>query len=190
MTITSTDPRRERSREAVLEAAVCLLLEGGLAALTVEAVVERSGVARSTIYRHWGSRKDLVLDTFQRLMPAHADPDVEGSLRERLRRLLEDHVDRLRRSPWASAIPTLLDATARDPELADVRERLADMHRGPYLRTLEQAIAQGDLPPDTDVREAITQLAGPVFFRHLITTDPVDHEFAHRVVDLFLASRR
>lgn len=190
MTVSSTDPRVERSQEAVLEAAVCLVLEGGLSALTVEAVVERSGVARSTIYRHWDTRKDLVLATFNRLMPAHADPDVEGSLRDRLRTLLEGHVERLRRSPWASAIPTLLDATARDPELADVRERLADMHRGPYRRTLRQAIAQGHLPPDTDVEEAITQLAGPMFFRHLITPDPVDHAFAHRVVDLFLASRR
>jgi AcrR family transcriptional regulator len=174
----------------VLEAAVALLLEGGLSAVTVEAVVERSGVARSTIYRHWATRRDLVLATFLHLTPPHADPDVEGSLRERLLTLLEAHVERLAVTPWAAAIPTLLDATSRDPELAEVRLRLADLHRGPFRRTLRQAIEQGDLPADTDVDEAITQLAGPVFFRRLITTDPVDRHFAHRVVDLFLASRR
>jgi TetR/AcrR family transcriptional regulator, regulator of autoinduction and epiphytic fitness len=51
-TPATTDPRVERSRTAVLDAAAGLLLEGGVPALTVEAVVERSGVARSTIYRH------------------------------------------------------------------------------------------------------------------------------------------
>ena len=183
------DPRVERSRRAVLEAAGQLLLEGGLPSFNIEAIVERSGVARSTIYRHWDSRRELLLATFEHLLPPPADPDVNGTLRERLLALAEAHARRLRDAPWAAAIPMLLDAAARDPELSGVRERLVEENAGPTRRTLELAIEQGELPPDTDVDEAIAQIAGPMVFRHLIVGEPTDAAFARRLVDLFLASR-
>ncbi|HKG17916.1 MAG TPA: TetR/AcrR family transcriptional regulator [Solirubrobacteraceae bacterium] len=189
-TPATTDPRVERSRTAVLDAAAGLLLEGGVPALTVEAVVERSGVARSTIYRHWATRRDLLVAAFERLMPPVADPDVEGPLGERLQTLLEAQVRNLRRATWAAAIPTMLEATSRDPELAGVRERLREQHRGPVRRTLERAIERGELPADTDIDEAVSQLAGPIMFRQLISGEPIDAEFGRRVVQLFLASRR
>jgi AcrR family transcriptional regulator len=185
----STDPRIERSRTAVLDAAGQLLLEGGVPAVTVEAIVERSGVARSTIYRHWATRRELLVDTFERLMPVPAEPDPSGSLRERLLALTEAHIQRLKKAPWAAAIPTFLEAASRDPELAGMRERLVEYNRGPMAHTLQLAIERGELPPDTDISEASSQLAGPIMFRHLITGEPVDRAFARRVVDLFLASR-
>ena len=174
----------------MLEAAGELLLEGGIPAFNIEAIVERSGVARSTIYRHWESRRELLVATFEYLLPIPADADAHGPLRERLASLAEAYSERLRKAPWASAIPMLLDAAARDPELAGVRERLVEENRGPTRRTLELAIEQGELPPDTDVDEAISQIAGPMVFRHLITHEPTDPAFARRMVDLFLASRR
>jgi AcrR family transcriptional regulator len=189
-TQTGTDPRVERSRAAVLDAAVALLLHGGVPALTVEAVVERSGVARSTIYRHWATRRDLLVAAFERLMPPVADPDVQGPLRERLQTLLQAQVRNLRAATWASAIPTMLEATSRDPELHGVRERLREQHRRPVRRTLELAIERGELPADTDIDEAVSQLAGPIMFRQLISGEPIDAGFGRRVVELFLASRR
>lgn len=183
------DPRVERSRAAVLDAAVGVLLEGGVPALTVEAVVERSGVARSTIYRHWATRRDLLVAAFERLAPPVADPDVEGPLGERLQTVLEAQVANLRAATWAAALPTMLEATSRDPELAGVRERLREQHRGPVRRTLELAIERGELPAGTDIDEAVSQLAGPIMFRQLISGEPIDAEFARRVVRLFLASR-
>jgi AcrR family transcriptional regulator len=188
-TSESTDPRIERSRAAVLDAAGELLLEGGVPAVTVEAIVERSGVARSTIYRHWATRRELLVATFERLMPVPAAPDPRGALRERLLALSEAHIQRLKKAPWAAAIPTFLEATSRDPELAGVRERLVEHNRGPLAHTLQLAIERGELPADTDIDEAASQLAGPVLFRHLITGERVDRAFARRVVDLFLASR-
>ena len=185
----SKDPRVERSREAVLEAGIGLLLEGGLPAVTVEAIVERSGVARSTVYRHWGSRQELIFDTFNRVMPPDTGVRLEGPLRERLRTLVESRVERLQRSPLGRALPALIAATAHDPELAPVRRRLAELHRRPLEQALEQAIVDGELPPHTDVSEASAQLMGPLFFRQLITLEPIDRSFAHRLVDLFLASR-
>ncbi len=189
-TETSQDPRVERSKSAVLEAAVDLLLEGGVGAVTVEAIVERSGVARSTIYRHWESRRELLLATFDALTPPPDDPRVDGPLRDRLADLLQSRARRIGSVPWAAAIPTLLDATSRDPELAGVRERLVEQHRGAFRRTLERAVEEGELPATTDMSEAISQIAGPMFYRLLISREPLDDAFARRVVDLFLASRQ
>jgi AcrR family transcriptional regulator len=103
--VSPTDPRVERSREAVLDAGVELLLEGGLHAVTVEAIVERSGVARSTVYRHWHSRNDLIVDTVNRVMPPAPDVLFEGTLRERLRTLVEARVDRLQALPSERRCP-------------------------------------------------------------------------------------
>ncbi len=67
----------------VLEAALSLLIERGYGELTIEAVAAESGVAKSTIYRHWPSRVELVNDAFLELKPALPVPP-EGDVRERL----------------------------------------------------------------------------------------------------------
>jgi AcrR family transcriptional regulator len=185
---TREDPRIERSRTAVLDAAKSVLLEGGVAALTVEAVVERSGVARSTIYRHWDSRQELLIATFEQILPPPRDPHVEGPLRDRLIAIGEVHLERLKKAPWAAAMPTFLEAASRDPELAGVRQRIVEANSGPTRRTLELAIERGELPADTDISEAISQIAGPVLFRHLIIGAPLDKAFVQRNVDRFLTA--
>ena len=54
------DARIERTQNAVMAAAADLVVEQGPAGLTVDAVVARSGVAKSTVYRHWATRDELV----------------------------------------------------------------------------------------------------------------------------------
>jgi hypothetical protein len=78
----------------------------------------------------------------------------EGTLRERLRTLVAARLDRLQRSPLGKALPTLIAAAAHDPGLAPVRQRLAELHRAPLEQVLRQAVADGELPADTDVAEA------------------------------------
>ena len=72
------DPRVSRTRAAVVQSAADLLIERGVAAVTIEAVVQRSGVTRSTIYRHWPTRGDIVAAAFTHLMPpSHEPPEQE-----------------------------------------------------------------------------------------------------------------
>ena len=92
------DPRLERTRRAVLEAALDLLTEHGYGEVTIEAVAARSGVAKSTIYRHWpGGRPDLVRDAFHELKPPPIVP-TDGHVRDRVQCVLEQ----LRR--WSLAL--------------------------------------------------------------------------------------
>ena len=68
------DPRIARTRAAVVRAATDLLVEGGPSAVTVDAIVARSGVAKSTIYRHWESRDEILLSVIEQCLPQLATP--------------------------------------------------------------------------------------------------------------------
>ncbi|MDO8105643.1 TetR/AcrR family transcriptional regulator [Isoptericola sp. b441] len=74
--MTRTDPRVVRSRAAVLAAATQLLATDGVAGTTIEAVAARSGVAKTTIYRHWPDQRALVRDAFGVALPMPAAPDT------------------------------------------------------------------------------------------------------------------
>jgi len=95
-----TDARIRRSKEAVMAATYELLQEAGLGGLTVDAVSERSGVAKTTIYRHWPTRSALVIDACSRLGTRREAPDT-GSLKGDVTVLVTDLAHRLRTARWA-----------------------------------------------------------------------------------------
>jgi AcrR family transcriptional regulator len=69
-----------------MEAATALLLEGGPTAITIDGVVARSGVAKSTVYRHWTTRDELVVDVFDHIAPKLEAPDPTLGFEDALRR--------------------------------------------------------------------------------------------------------
>ena len=77
------DARVARSRAAVVRAATDLLVEGGPSAVTIDAIVARSGVAKSTIYRHWASRDDVLLDVMESCAPVSPHPIRTSASRRR-----------------------------------------------------------------------------------------------------------
>ena len=82
MPLTSS-PRTERSKTAILDATLALLAEQGVGGLTVDAVAARAGVGKATVYRHWASRADLIVDSISSLLTD--DEALEhGNLREDL----------------------------------------------------------------------------------------------------------
>jgi TetR/AcrR family transcriptional regulator, regulator of autoinduction and epiphytic fitness len=64
---TELDPRVERSRRVILQAVLDELGEAGYGALTIEAVAARAGVGKSTIYRHWPGKLELVEEALRTL---------------------------------------------------------------------------------------------------------------------------
>ena len=184
------DSRVARSRAAVLSVAVDLLVEGGAAAVTVEAVVKRSGVARSTIYRHWPRRIDLVADTFRALIPPLPPAPPVGDLRERLRRVLQGLAAQMNDEKYAALVPAVLDSATRDPELAEFREAFARSQRAPLDTVVREAVSTGELPAGVDGDGAISALVGPLFFRRVILGQGVDADFVDRLIDAFVRSHR
>src|ERR1700745_2422379 len=113
------DPRIERSRKVILEAALQELGDIGYGAFTIESVAARAGVGKSTIYRHWRDKLDLIADAFEtfheQLVPDLGDRPVRDSLALLLAHLAEVVLD----STWSRCIPALIEGAERDPRVRE-----------------------------------------------------------------------
>lgn len=185
---TAVDPRVARSRAAVLRAAAELLIEQGSAGVTIEGIAERSRVAKTTIYRHWKSRSQLVFDAFESLLKPATAQNYGDSLRAQLQGILGQLSRGLTQSEWAPAVSALIEAGDRDPELRQLVHDflVARMEHG--REALRAAMARGDLRQDLDVDVAIGVLVGPIFYRRLVSREPLGEAVVAEVVDQFLRS--
>ncbi|MGE0599386.1 MAG: TetR/AcrR family transcriptional regulator [Dehalococcoidia bacterium] len=187
---TPVDPRVARSRAAILRATADLLIEAGSSGITIEGIAERSRVAKTTIYRHWKSRSQLVFDAFESLFAPVVPVRREGSLESQLQRTLWNLTRALTESEWAPAVSALIEASDRDPELRQLVHDflLARMENG--REVIRAGMASGELRPDLDVDVAIAVLVGPVFYRRLVSKEALTAEFTEAVVDQFLGGAR
>jgi len=176
------DPRIERTRRVVLEAAIALLIEGGYRAVTMEAVAAASGVAKSTIYRHWSNRDQLISDAFHALKPPIPVP-LEGDVRSKVTVLLEQLARTLMSSTWSSCLPALIDAAERDPDARELHRGLARAGRQVLVDLLAEGVRTGELPPETDPGLLAEALAGPIVLRRLMAPEPLDPAEVPRLVE-------
>ncbi|MEU9828937.1 TetR/AcrR family transcriptional regulator [Micromonospora chersina] len=181
----TTDPRVRRTRAVVVTTALGLLAERGIAGTTIEAVAERSGVAKTTIYRHWDGQAALVFDAFDSIRRPPEDPDT-GTLRGDLTDLLTGLAAALSEGAAAGLWFALVEAAERDPDLATLHRREAEARHAVVLRVIRRGISRGELPADTDPTEVLDLLAGPLFYRRATSGAPVDRSFAQRIVERVL----
>jgi AcrR family transcriptional regulator len=182
------DARLVRSRAAILEATGAILIESGAGAVTIERVSERSGVAKTTIYRHFSSRSRLIFEAFENLLQSHLPSIGQGPIREQLVNLLRSLIAALTQARWSPAVPSLVEAGERDAELQQLIHDFLVVRMEPCREALREAIRQGQLVDSLDIDTAVAMLAGPIFYRRLVSREPLDDGFAERVVDQFLAA--
>ena len=136
------DPRVLVSRERVLTATLDLLTETGLGELTIDDISRRSGVAKTTIYRHWANRSALVIDACSRMTDGAQAPPDTGSLEGDLRIILTDIADLLGTARWSSILPSIVDAAEHDPEFAGIHSRIQHGHAAPLRVALNRAASE------------------------------------------------
>ncbi|WP_432251412.1 TetR/AcrR family transcriptional regulator [Streptomyces sp. HNM1019] len=179
--------RSEQARLAVLNAADDLLVEKGFAGVTMEGIATRAGVAKQTIYRWWSTKTDVLMDAF--LQDVAEDLTVRdlGDLARDLRTYLCELAWFLSASDSGAVFKALIAQAQHDPAFAgDFRSRFLDDQRGRDRLPLERAVERGELPPGLDLVAETDQLMGPVYYRVLVTGEPVGQEFTDRLVDAFL----
>ncbi|MEV5377643.1 MULTISPECIES: TetR/AcrR family transcriptional regulator [Streptomyces] len=197
MTDPSTPPpkapdasrRSERSRRAILDAALELVGESGFAKLTIEAIAARAGVGKQTIYRWWPSKAAVL---FEACVPEGIDPaSIElpdtGDIVADLKTVLRATVDDLNDARLDAPTRALTAETANDPELGRaLTEKVLEPQLQAYVRRLRAAQEAGQVDPDIDLRIALELLVGPLFHRWQTRTLPLTHAYADTVVDLAL----
>lgn len=184
------DARIERTRTAVMDAATELLLEGGPSAITMDGVVARSGVAKSTLYRHWPTRDALVIDVFSHIAPDLPDPDPDLTFEEGLRVLAHSFVTIVNDPYWKRLIPAMLLLKSEMHEIAELDADLKKHQADVVTPVLQCGVDEGWLAEGFDAQCVSTLLIGPILMAALTDSTPLTAEFADRCVDHFLAGVR
>ena len=179
------DSRVARSRKAILDATAQLVAESGFSGFSMDDVAERAGVGKATIYRHWRSRAELVMDTSAALSDPMPSPD-SGEVRTDLIELLTALQRALTSPTTGPVIVALIDAAERDPELRRLRDAAVRQRRQVCHGVLRRAVERGDLPEGTDVELTSELLVAPIFHRRLITRSRIDRDFIVTLVDTVL----
>jgi AcrR family transcriptional regulator len=177
-------PRSEKAHKAILEAAAELLLARGLSAVSMDAVAERAGVSKATIYRWWPSKETLALDALYTEWAAfQPDPRDTGSLRGDLLALLRPWARAVRSRPYARVIAALLTEVHTDPAFAaEYHKRLVEPRRDQARALFRRAIERGEIPAGTDLEVAVDLVYGPLWHRLLHGHAPLDDRFVRDVV--------
>ena len=177
--------RSRRAESAILQATIALLGEVGFSGLTIDGIAARAGVGKATIYRHWSSKAEVAVEAFKAFVPPLDDPDT-GSFADDVRAVLLQIVDGLSNSPLAAILPSLVEASERDPEVEHLFKEFGTTRRAVLRGVFTRAAARGELRDGLDPDIAVDVLVGPIFTRRLITRGPVTRKHANAVLDLVL----
>ncbi len=181
---------KARSRTKLLAAATELLVEGGPQSVTVDAVAERSGVAKSTLYRHFRSVDELLLAVMRANVPHTMQLDLSAGFHAAMREWMDNAVVALSAPDWPRVLSALLELRASRPEMAELLEAdFADKH-AVLAELLNIGAAEGAIPAGLDVHLVTQALVGPLVLAALSGDTDRAPELAQFVLDRFLASYR
>ncbi|HWY16631.1 MAG TPA: TetR/AcrR family transcriptional regulator [Rhizomicrobium sp.] len=186
-------PRDPATRRRILAAASKLLDEGGLGAVTMEAIAARAGVGRPTVYREWPNAHAVAMSAFlerdRTAPPSRKSRRALAALRSRLRELAETLTTRAGRST-----AMMIAAAQSDSELAKVfRTHFVMKSREEGRALLARATAEGDIRRNIDIEAALDLIYAPFYFRLLIGHAPLTSRDTDAILDLALkglAARR
>jgi AcrR family transcriptional regulator len=184
------DARVARTLATVRQAATELLVQGGPGAVTVDAIVARSGVAKSTIYRHWESRDELLADVVQCMAPAFEEPPADLPFEPALRSLMATLVRSFADPEWSRVVPAVLLLKLTEERIAGVERDLNVRQQEIFECVLQRGVDEGAIRAGLDAEEVAAMLVGPVLFAQVSEMLTVDEALGDRIVDHFLAAER
>jgi AcrR family transcriptional regulator len=171
---------------AVLRATLDQLGRRGFASLSVEAVAKAAGVNKTSVYRRWPTKAELVVAAVVARRDHEPRFEETGCLREDLVALLR-YKARSVSTPRGREIAHAL-ITLDEPMVAALTRELRRRRYTVPRDVVEHAMARGELPPTTDAAFVTELLMAPIYYRALVLREPVPDELIERTVDHVLAS--
>ena len=180
-------PLSEEARSKTLHAALVVLQDLGVESFTVDEVARRSGVAKSTIYRHFSTTDELMLSAFGCMVVPLPTPNT-GSLRDDLLAFIDSHREFMMDESIPRTFLGLLNRSANDPDFAEVHNAFVEELRRPIKTIIELAQGRGEVHPDLDLDIAMDVMEGPFMLRKIMRFLPIDEETAIVLIDLTVAA--
>ena len=182
---TSAPVRGEAIVRGVLGAALTELAEVGYGALRIEDVAARAGVNKTTVYRRWPTKEDLVRAALLSMSEESGHAPSTGSLRDDLLEIARRVVQKLR-SPEGQGLARMIMMEGPDSELMTIATSLRRTFEAVPRAAIEAAQARGELAQDIDAMLIFDLLAGALHRRVLMDHEAIDDAFLARLVDLIL----
>ena len=182
--------RTARTRAAVMQAVIGELIDHGYAGATVEHVAERAGVAKTTIYRRWGSLDGLLAD----LMAEHAAQQIpvpdEGTLDADLRALARAVVASVRDPAIRAAMASMIAAAVQNPAARQVLFRFLATRTATMTTIIDRAVRRGELPAGTDAAGVLQTVTALIYYRLFIAGEQARDEVADSAAAIAAAAAR
>ena len=180
-------PRSSAADAAILDAALELFASSGYEGLRVEHVAEVAGVAKTTVYRRYPNKGELLHAALEHAQSPEPPAPYTESLAEDLFQMARRLRDKFASPGLGRLIPTMVDASARHPEFAAAHHRFLAERRRYGLERIRLAMTQGELPADTDPELVLDLVGATVFYRTFVTGSPLDDDTLREAVRLALA---
>lgn len=187
-------PRSAAAATAILTATREALVEVGWSGLTMGDVAMRAGVAKTTLYRRWPGKNELVVDAVAELFDELELPD-RGSLAADIEGVVLQFAAILARPEARSGLMAVVAESTRDDALRQrIRESIVERQKRLVVQGRARAQKRGELPAETDPGEAARTadlifdvVAGAVVHRTLVSAEPVDAEWVRSFAGLLLS---
>ena len=183
-----SSPSRGRPRDAgaddrILATTFDQLVKVGYGGLSIESVAAEAGVAKTTIYRRYRTKRDLVIASLAQGTPVPSPPP-ELPAQEGLSWLVHTMVTVLVESGAVRILSSLIVEDAREPGLLDTfRARLLAPRREMVREMLRRGIERGELRPNVDPLVVTEMVAGAIFGHHVILGLPTTEAWLDSLVE-------
>jgi len=166
-------PRSETADQAILDATLRMVAEHGVIATTIEGIAAAAGVGKTTVYRRWESKNELILAAVGQMAPLGEPPDT-GSLPGDFKALSDSQRKRLADTGLFTVAPRVLAESMNDPELHQgFIDTVIDPIRAMIRTMIERAIERGELRPDLEVDALVDILHSlPIYLIMISRGDP------------------
>jgi AcrR family transcriptional regulator len=182
--------RTARTRAAVLQAAIEELNDNGYSDASVERVAQRAGVAKTTIYRRWGSLDGLLADMMAEQAAQEIPVPDEGGLDGDLHVLADRVVASLRVPALRAAFGVMVKEAAANPAARELLSRFLAVRFATMAVIIDRAVARGELPPHTDAAGVLGTVTSVIYYRLYVLGEPAGQGIADCAAATALAAAR
>lgn len=182
--------RTARTRDAVFDATLAELVDSGFAQTSVEAIAQRAGVHKTTVYRRWGTKDHLIADALAHAAQSRTVVADTGDIDADMRTLARAVVVTITSRDGLATVRAIVAESPGSPELGEVLQQFWSSRRALIGPIIDAAIERGQLPHATSATELMKYVAAPLYYQLLMTDESLTEAAADRAAAAALAAAR